>query len=57
MTEVNESESCADCEIEDVSWTKVEPRCDLCGRWDGKLIQGICPTCEDKYNKSPSERK
>lgn len=23
--------------------------CDLCGRWSGRLIHGVCAPCRDKY--------
>lgn len=23
--------------------------CDLCGEWSGRLIQGVCAPCRDKY--------
>ena len=24
--------------------------CDLCGEWSGRLINGACAPCRDKYN-------
>jgi acyl carrier protein len=23
--------------------------CDLCGHWAGRLIEGVCPQCQDTY--------
>lgn len=23
--------------------------CDLCGEWSGRLVQGVCARCRDKY--------
>ncbi len=27
----------------------VEGDCDLCGEWTGRLIEGACAPCRDKY--------
>lgn len=24
--------------------------CDICGRWNGRLVLGACSPCRDKYN-------
>lgn len=24
--------------------------CDICGHWSGRLVQGACAPCRDKYN-------
>lgn len=23
--------------------------CDLCGEWSGRLVQGVCAPCRDRY--------
>jgi hypothetical protein len=23
--------------------------CDLCGEWSGRLVEGVCAPCRDKY--------
>ena len=27
----------------------VSGECELCGEWSGRLIQGVCAPCRDKY--------
>lgn len=28
--------------------------CDLCGEWSGRLIDGACAPCRDKYHRNNS---
>lgn len=28
----------------------VQGECDMCGEWSGRLINGACAPCRDKYN-------
>ena len=28
----------------------VEGECDMCGEWSGRLVNGACAPCRDKYN-------
>jgi len=28
-------------------------RCDLCGRWEHSLLDGLCPSCQDNYSPEP----
>ena len=26
-----------------------EGECDMCGEWSGRLVEGVCAPCRDKY--------
>ena len=31
----------------------VPGECELCGEWAGRLIEGVCAPCRDKYKRNP----
>ncbi len=39
--------------IDDIRRTPIKPgkpgECDLCGEWSGRLVDGVCAPCRDKY--------
>lgn len=51
LTDKLTEESLRKAKAQSVQMPKGNPGdCELCGRWSGRLVQGVCAPCRDKHN-------